>query len=189
MDKVLADLRSFIAFSVQEGFDSIHEMMENAQHYALERHGRDDLQLEIKRIVAELLTAHQTDQSHWESPTDCDRLDEAFAALNRQGIVARQNYSCCNNCGFTEIWEEVQQEEAHQPVEGYVFYHLQCTQRAIKSGQLLLAYGCVDEDEASLIRVANKIVAELRRVGFDADWKGTADYPIVVNGIEWRKRR
>jgi len=189
MAEVLEDLRAFIAYRVREGFESVHEIIENASDYALGKHHRDDLQAEIKRITAEVLAAHQAEQAEWEVPTDCDRLDEAFAALNRQGIVARQDFSCCNNCGFTEIWDEIEEAEKRQPVEGYVFYHLQATETAIESGQLLMAYGCVEEDAAAFVRVANKVVAELRRVGLNASWGGTAYHPIVVDGIVWRRRR
>ncbi|MDX2243544.1 MAG: hypothetical protein NW224_22920 [Leptolyngbyaceae cyanobacterium bins.302] len=189
MDKVPEDIRSFIDSQVREGFKSVHEIVENTTHYVSETLGRDNLRTKIRFIVAESLIAHRTEQDVWEFPTDCDRLDEAFTSLNRQGIVARQNFSCCNNCGFTEIWNEVEQEEKHQPIEGYIFYHLQCTERAIKTGQLLLAYGCIEEDEATLTRIANRIVAELHRVGLDAKWQGTASHPIVVDGIVWKKRQ
>jgi len=103
--------------------------------------------------------------------------------------VARQDFSCCNNCGFTEIWDEIEQEEKHRPVEGYVFYHLQGTERAINSGQLLMAYGCVEDDPGTLHRVAHKIIAELCRVGLNASWRGTTGDPIVVEVIRWRRRR
>src|SRR5208337_4485547 len=113
---------------VTEGFESAHEIIENAIHYAFESYEREDLRGVIKRITAESLAGHRAEHAGWEGSTDCDRLDEAFAALNNQGIVARQNFSCCNNCGFTEIWDEIEDEEKRRPVEGYVFYHLQCTE-------------------------------------------------------------
>jgi hypothetical protein len=189
MAESLGDRRAFIAFRLREGFESVHEIVENARDYVLNKYKRDDLQAEIKRITAESLAAHRVEQAGLQGPTDCDRLDDAFAALNRQGIVARQNFSCCNNCGFTEIWDEVEEEEKHQPVEGYVFYHLQATQTAIESGRLLMAYGCVEDDEVAFVRVASAIVAELRRVGLNASWGGTARHPIVVEGIVWCRRR
>ena len=189
MDEVLEDLRSFVVYRVREGFDSQGQIVEDATNYARETYGRDDLQPDIAGITAELLDAHRADQAGWESPTDCDRLDEAFAALNRQGIVARQDFSCCTNCGHTDIWDEIEPEEEHHPVEGYAFYHLQCTERAITSGQLLLAYGAIEEGEEALARVANKVVAELRQVGLDARWEGDGRYPIVVEGLVWRRRR
>lgn len=188
MAEALEDLREFIAHRVREGFESAHEIIENATDYALGKY-EQDFGPEIKRLTAESFAAHQTEQAEWGPTTDCDRLDAAFAALNAQGIVARQDFSCCNNCGFTEIWDEVEEAEKQQPVEGYVFYHLQCTEQAIKSGQLLMAYGCIEDDPDSLQRVGNKIVAELRRVGLNASWAGTAGHPIVVEGMVWRRRR
>jgi hypothetical protein len=185
----LEALREFIAHRVREGFESAHEIVENAHNLAYDKYGRGDLLPEIKRLTAELLAAHQAEQAGWGPTTDCDRLDQAFAALNHQGIVARQDFSCCTNCGFSEIWDEVDQAEKQRAVDGYVFYHLQCTERAIKTGQLLLAYGCVEDDSGALRRIGDQIVAELRRVGLKASWGGTAGHPIVVEGLVWRRRR
>lgn len=189
MAEPLEELRGFIADRVREGFESIHEIVENATDYAAEKYARDDLQTQIKRLVAKSLAAHRAEQAEWKSSTDCDRLNDAFSVLNEQGIVARQDFSCCNNCGFTEIWDEVEAEEKRRPVEGYVFYHLQCTEQAIKTGQLLMAYGSVEDDPDQLGRVADKVVAELRRVGLMASWAGTTGHPIIVDGIVWQRRR
>jgi hypothetical protein len=183
------DLREFIRHRVWEGFESAHEIVENAQDWAYGKYDRDDLLPEINRLTAEALAAHQAEQAGWGPTTDCDRLDAAFEALNSQGIVARQDFSCCNNCGFNEIWNEVEKEEKQHPVEGYLFYHLQCTERAIETGQLLMAYGCIEDDPEAFFGVANKIVAELRKAGLNASWGGTAGHPIVVEGLVWRRRR
>jgi hypothetical protein len=189
VDKVLRELRAFVAYQVKEGFDSEQVIVENAEQLARESHGRDDLRAEIERIVAECLAAHLQEQSHWQVPTDCDRLNNAFASLNRLGIVARQNFSCCTNCGHSDIWEEIEQEEATNPVDGYVFYHLQCTERAIKSRQLFLAYGSTEDDDEVLKRVGNTIVRELKMTGLDAQWDGRTSSAIVIEGLEWRRRR
>ncbi|MBN9519172.1 hypothetical protein J0H58_11735 [bacterium] len=189
MAEALAELREFIAHRVQEGFESAHEIAENAHDWAYDKYERDDLLPEIKRLTAEALAAHRAEQAGWGPTTDCDRLDEAFAALDARGIVARQDFSCCNNCGFAEIWDEVAEAEKRRPVEGYVFYHLQCTERAIKTGQLLMAYGCIEEDPEAFQRVGSAVVAELQRVGLNASWGGTAEHPIVVEGMVWRRLR
>jgi len=189
MAEPLDELRDFLAQSVREGFDSVHEMVENAAEYATERYGRDDLRPAIQRLVAESLAAHRAEEADWTASTDCDRLDQAFASLNDQGIVARQHFSCCNNCGFAEIWVEVEAQEKRGPVEGYVFYHLQCTEAAMRTGRLLMAYGSVDDDPEQLRRVADTAVAELRRAGLNASWAGTTADPIVVDDIVWRRRR
>ncbi|MBO0697931.1 MAG: hypothetical protein J2P46_06035 [Zavarzinella sp.] len=189
MAEALDELREFIAFRVREGFESAHEIVESAHDWACGHYERDDLLPQVKRFTAEALAAHRAEQVGWGPTTDCDRLDEAFAALDARGIVARQDFSCCNTCGFTEIWDEVEAAERRGPVEGYVFYHLQCTERAIETGQLLMAYGCVEDDPAAFQRVGHTIVAELRRVGLDASWGGTEGHPIVVEGLVWRRRR
>jgi hypothetical protein len=189
MGKDLEDLRAFIAERIREGFESAHEIVASAQDWACDEYSREDLLPEIRRLTAELLAAHQAEQAGWGPTTDCDRLDQAFAALNRQGIVARQDFSCCNNCGFSEIWDEIEEAEKQQAVDGYVFYHLQSTERVIKTGQLLMAYGCLEDDPKALQRVAKKIVEELRSVGLRASWGGTAGHPIVVEGVVWRRRR
>ncbi len=89
-----------------------------------------------------------------------------------------------------ETWHGLKtRDTGAQPVEGYVFYHLQCTERAVKTGQLLLGYGSVGADEEALRRVADKVVTELRRAGLTASWGGTEWDPIVVDGVVWRRRR
>jgi hypothetical protein len=40
----------------------------------------------------------------------------------------------------------------------------------------------------AFLGVANKIVAELRKVGLNASWGGTDSHPIVVEGLVWRRR-
>jgi hypothetical protein len=185
----LKDVHSFITRLVGEASESAHEIVENATHYAFEVYGRDDLGPEIKRFTLEAVVAYHVTQATWPSPTDRDRLDEAFTALNVQGIVARQNFSCCNNCGFAEIWDEVEEAEKTQPIEGYVFYHLQSTERALQTGQLLMAYGCVEEDKESLERVVHKIISELQRVGLKASWAGSGGHPIIVEDLKWQRRR
>jgi hypothetical protein len=187
MHDLAAQIRRYIARRLDEGFDSPHEIISGATAY-FRQHGRRDLRAQIRRLVAEMVNERRLEQAEWSDTTDCDRLDQAFASLDRRGILARQNFACCNNCGFTEIWEEVEKEQRHRRIEGYVFYHLQCTEHAIKSGELLLAYGCVEEDVEKLNRIAAQIVEELRRVGLDASWAGTPDHPISVNAIRWRRR-
>lgn len=62
MDNALENIRSFVDSQIREGFESVHEIVENATDYAVEILGCDDLSTEIKRIVAESLKAHLTEQ-------------------------------------------------------------------------------------------------------------------------------
>jgi hypothetical protein len=70
------------------------------------------------------------------------------------------------------VREGFEEAEKHQRAEGYVFFHLQCTERAIKTGQLLMAYGCIEDDPEAFQRVGNKIVAEFGRKRMRAEkWR------------------
>ena len=190
-DDAVAELRDFVARRVREGFESAHDIAAGAGQFAAESLPPGEWGLLARRLVAEQLDAHRAEEGAWDGPTDNDRLDSAFAALEAVGVVARQNFSCCNACGFQEIWDEVDAAELEHPavpVVGYVFYHLQATERAIEDGELLLTYGCLGETELELDIVVGRIRAELRRAGLVSEWGGTAGHPIRVAPFAWRRR-
>ena len=71
--------------------------------------------------------------------------------LEAAGIVARQNFTCCKTCGFYEINGEMEAARAQgRVVRGYVFFHMQDTERAAKGGDLALAYGPADQTSSDL---------------------------------------
>ena len=185
----LDELREFVEYKLRSGFYSVPEIVEETTCFVTEVLESEDLLPEIPRVTAELVAAHRAEEAAWDEATDCDRLDQAFEALNDAGIVARHNFSCCNNCGFTEIRDEIQLEEVLHPVIGYVFYHLQATEAAVENGLLRLAYGAVEEDPAALVCVAERVVRELKEVGLNASWQGSGAQPIVVRGLRWRRRQ
>jgi hypothetical protein len=189
MADVLEEIRAFAERRVALGFDPDDMIVADANDVCFDRTGRDDLLPVIERIVAEVSELHRIEQAKWDAPTDCDRIDEAFANLEEQGVVARQNFACCNNCGFAEIWDEVEATENDHPVEGYTFFHFQFTEAAFDHGELLLAYGSVEDNRETFICVGRTIVRVLTQAGLKASWKEDAGYPIIVSGLEWKKRR
>jgi hypothetical protein len=183
------EIRSFVADRVAEGFASEAEIVESAtEHFEYET-GQTGLGPEVARITAEEMGKHLRAQRLWARPTDCDRLDWAFAELDRAGIVARQNFTCCSTCGHHEIWDEIEQTKTRRRVEGYVFYHMQDTESAFAGGGLFLAYGAVKEGEEALIAVGEKIVLALERAGLRTEWNGNGDRRIQVVGLDWKRFR
>ena len=141
-----------------------------------------------KRQV-EALAEHKREQASWTAPTDCDRLDAAFAALEKSGIVARQNFSCCGSCGAGEIVDEMETvQEAGATVRGYVFYHEQDTDGAVERGGLYLNYGSAEEEEMPALRIGHEIVAALQQQGLTVVWDGTWEKRIHVD-LDWQRRR
>ena len=135
-------------------------------------------------IVPREFAAHLDAQAGWPARTDSDRLTEAFHALDLAGIVAREDFACCQSCGNSEIGDEVGNGTA---ARGYVFYHGQDAERAAQGGTLWLAYGSF-EKRIDAAQVGEEVVAALRGEGLEVDWTGAAAQRIHVR-LRWAKRR
>jgi hypothetical protein len=83
VSRVSGEIRAFIAEHIRRGFESPHVIIEGACHLAQESGLGNDSQPEIRRFTAELLAEHGSKQAGWDETTDCDRLNQAFAVLNR----------------------------------------------------------------------------------------------------------
>lgn len=179
----------YIARQVAAGFDSPDEITSSAVEMFA-----DDVAPAVLRPIAERLTtehvnAHQAAQANWPAVTDCDRLDAAMAELTRSGIVCRQNFSCCGNCGAYEIGAEMQAERrAGIHVRGYAFYHVQDTETAVNGSGLLLNYGSVRSTKEALTAIGHEIVDALRRHGLATDWNKSPNTRIGVL-VDWKRRR
>lgn len=185
----LAELRDTISTDVKAGFASREEIIEAAIDTLLEDYDYDWIEDHATRITDELLSVHYEAQKAWEGETDCDRLDEAFAELDRTGIIARMNFTCCQTCGHAEISYEIEATENIRPVRGYVFFHIQDTESAVRNGYLYLAYGSVSGDEKESAAVANEICGTLRKHGLEPDWNNSVRTRICIREIDWRYRR
>jgi hypothetical protein len=92
-DEILIELRERIAAAVAEGFEDRVGIISGFIEYAEEEHSRDDLAEAVEQLVDTELAAHRRRQAKWAEPTDCDRLDQAFADLEDRGVVARQHFT------------------------------------------------------------------------------------------------
>ncbi|MEU9824011.1 DUF6891 domain-containing protein [Micromonospora chersina] len=133
--------------------------------------------------VAEELTAHLADQEAWPEVTDSDRLTAAFRALDAAGIVARESFTCCQNCGAEEIGAEARR--GLKP-RGYTFYHRQDAERGVEGSGLWLAYGSFEG--ASAAEIGAEVAAALRAAGLTVNWDGEVGRRIHVP-LRWRRRR
>jgi hypothetical protein len=182
-------VRDQIRRDVASGFYDEDAILTNAADAFGEDLSPGELRPLAQKLLRQALAEQRAAERHWPDETDCDRLDAAFAALEEGGVVARQNFACCGNCGATEIWDEIHAvEDAGAPVRGYAFYHMQDTERAVDGGGLYLNYGACDEGEAAALAVARDIVAELEAHGLETHWDGSWDTRIQVN-LDWKRRR
>lgn len=187
MDEILDELRSRAAEDIREGFDTRDEIIENLGHVAYESHGVELPHRDIARIVDTELLEHYNRQETWTEPTDCDKLDAAFAAMEKRGLVARQNFTCCNTCARAEIWGEITEAEESREVIGYAFYHMQDTEGAAEGGTIYIKYGPTTGTTAE--EVGHHICDAFEESGLVVGWSGSADDTIEVDIADWRRRR
>jgi hypothetical protein len=181
----LDTLHTLIRRAVRAGFDAFEEVIDDVADAMTDEHPGIDWRPQIEQATLAAFNAHRREQFTWPVPTDCDRLDRAFAALNSAGIVARQNFACCQNCGHDEIMDEVREAAETIDVRGYVFYHMQDTDSVLEDGTLFLAFGGRDDQQA----VAWEIVEALKREALDVEWNGEVSKRIVVKNLKWLRRR
>lgn len=185
----LHDLRSYIRRDVTSGFYDRAQILQNAQDAFEGELDPSTLRKEAAVAVDQALAEHLADQSNWPPITDCDRLDAAFADLEAEGIVARQNFSCCGNCGSSEIWDEAKVlEEAGKSIAGYAFYHMQDTESAAGGDGLYLNYGAAEDGDDASVEIGHRIVRQLERHGLKTRWNGDIRQRIGLS-LDWKRRR
>lgn len=189
LDDVIDELREQIETDVKAGFLEPWEVEESAVDAFQDQVEPDALEAAAERLTQAAFAAHAREQATWPAVTDCDRLDAAFAALEARGIVARQNFSCCMNCGSQEIWGEVAEaEEEGRVIHGCAFYHEQSTASAVDGGGVMLGYQAVDEGDEAMAAVGREIVDVLRAHGLHPEWNGSPEMCVHVP-MDWKRRR
>jgi hypothetical protein len=145
---------------------------------------------EVVAAVDAAFASLARDKASWPAITDCDRLDQAFAALNARGIIALQNAGYTQSDGHDDVMQSYDEHSDRGHVVGYCFYHGQDLERAVHGEGLYLAFGPIDaRNEATEgPRIGAIIVEELKRAGFTAQWDGTFGQRICVPAIDWKRR-
>jgi hypothetical protein len=180
-------VRAYARKLVRGGYDSREDIVEFVSQSA-----KDEqlAHLDIKAMVEAEISDLKREQVSWPVFTDYDRLDTAMAALEDNGIVARQNFSCCMTCGSGEIRDEIETFNAGgRMARGYVFFHQQATEHAVNGDGINFAYGAaglnpsVDED----IAIGRELAEALRNAGLKVDWNGRLERCVMVE-LDWKRR-
>jgi hypothetical protein len=191
-------LKQFIDNHIKSGFMHRDEIVQATLIEFRGEFGGKDFLKAICTTVDRNLARYLITESAWVLPTDCDKLDRAFDALQKEGVVTRQHFACCNDCGHREMQSELRRmgKVKHRSVKGFAFFHQQDTARAVKSGSLYITFdalatvGEVEVDKAieRALLVGERIVAALSAAGLKTHWDGSYLRRIEVP-VTWRKRR
>jgi len=130
------------------------------------------------------------EQQSWPDVTDCDRLDEAFLAINSRGVIALQNAGYTQSDGYDDFVGVLHDAPDRSAILGYCFYHGQDLERAVRGGGLYLAFGPTDpRDETTKGPEVGRIVQEeLLRVGLPVKWDGGFGTRILIPHLTWQRR-
>ncbi len=188
MPELEEEVEELVGQYIREGFDGFKEMVERVVEYYSGEHSPAVLEPLVRTRAKAAWSKAREEQASWPVPTDCDRLDRAFAALERSGIVARQNFTCCQTCGHAEIGDEIAEASKKADVVGYAFYHMQDTENAAEGNGLYIAYGALEQTEAARQKIGWIIVEALRMERLEVDWDGDTNKRIAVNNLLWRRR-
>jgi hypothetical protein len=174
-----AEAAELAARFLAEGHLSFHDMVR-------ELHERSESDPPIttaqaRVILAPLWRERVAAQAGWGT-TDCDRITAAFADLDRKGIVAREHFACCQNCGTAEIWDEADDEP-----RGYTFFHMQDTESAV-AGDLHLSYGSRSNLPEATVAIGREVVEALEAHGLRTEWDGSTRTRILITDLNWQKR-
>ena len=114
-----------------------------------------------------------------------ERIDAAFASLNKRGIFARQNFTCCSSCGHGEAYGAAEERKAR----GYAFYHQQDTESAMEGHGLYIAFGALLEEDAARVAIGEDISETFTQYGIEHDWSRDAALRLYIKPFAWSRRR
>lgn len=174
---------------IREGFYSREDVIEFATEIFEDEFDFDGIRGLVQRETDRLLDIHVKNESIWPEKTDCDKIDSAFSALEIKGIVARQNFACCQNCGNAEIGDEIEEFSKRKEPIGYVFFHEQDTESVIETGTLYFSFGALGGTDEEALGIGENIRDTLQQQGLTVNWNGSLDRRICITGIDWKKRR
>lgn len=189
------ELDEHIVPLVRAGYMTAEEIVE-AVAESMDDDGVDGSSIDLDALVRAKMTERRREIDEARAggrPTAYDRLRDAFGHLEASGVLARENYWCCQTCAYAAIDEEVwQASDQGSPPRGYVLFHNQDTDRAVETGLLLLRYGGSTaepekEGAAASKRIGEELVAVLRARDFAPQWSGSPD-DVVTLPIVWDRR-
>jgi hypothetical protein len=160
--------------------EDVYQMIEDV----LDEDADEDL---LRAAVRPEFRRKRQAEATWPTTTDCDRLDDAFAELNDDGVIALHNTGMTMSDGQEDVGQALH-ERGRSGIKGYCFYHGQDLERAVNGDGLWLAFGDLDAIAEQKKAVGEQIKACLERHGFDVEWNGDPERRQTIPKLDWKRR-
>ena len=126
----------------------------------------------------------------WKTPTQTERLINAFDQLCENNIIALHNAGYTTSDGEYEVVDvERSLQENNRTSDGYCFYHEQDLMHAIslENPCLYIAYQKVNNSDKNVtLEVGKKVVEALKANGFNVDWNEDINSKILIPNFKWQ---
>ncbi|WP_373271016.1 DUF6891 domain-containing protein [Pseudomonas syringae] len=90
--------------------------------------------------------------------------------------------------GYSDV-AEANHEAPEGHYHGYCFYHGQDVERVVEGGELMIAFGALDDDPAQSVGVGQTVCEALRAAGFQVTWNETDEQRIEIHAMKWQRRQ
>lgn len=190
-EELLASVRRGVAVRVAAARGGYAELLDRAlldledglpEHIAADSPQARALADTLPEYVDAALADHVHRQRHRPSRTDSERLTRAFRALDASGIIAREEYLCCNGCARRGL----DTEAAGVGSRGYAYYHWQDTLPAADGAPLMIGFESTHQVRRAA--VGAEVAEALRTHGLTVHWDGDPERRIQVD-MDWSRRR
>lgn len=172
-----------VSCEVRGGYTPLGEVIDRAMEYASVDDPSDQELAYAQQQLAQALRKQAVEQEAGEG--DYERMKRAFAALEADGVVCREDYTCCMTCGSAQIWDEIKTMlENGTMVNGYVFFHQQDTERAVDGGGVYFAYGATDDGDDASVAIGQRLADALGAQGLEVEWDGSIHKRIGLK-LNW----
>ncbi|MGW2563960.1 DUF6891 domain-containing protein [Streptomyces sp. NPDC001514] len=182
-DEIREEVEEHVRELLRGGYLTRDALAEAAEEWLVDGDDRPVSPAQARQLVDRLWLERLGEQAGWEGATDPERIEAVFARLEEHGITARENFTCCRNCGLSEI-----HGAGRADARGFVFFHSQCVEGAAAGGGLYLLYGGFDGSARTSAAVGREVAEALGEAGLSVEWSGSPDDAMRVAPLDWRKR-
>lgn len=142
----------------------------------------------LRSFAGEEFRRKEEEEENWTSLTDCDRLRTAFTALKEEGILAVHKPGGTLTSSRRQISTILERMDDKKQFKGYCFYHEQDVEAAVDLGELMIAFGDMEDDSDGSMLIGKKIKQVLEGHDFVVHWNGDCDTRLRIDPINWKWR-